>query len=135
MTTREIHCCGCAKTVVARLTDGSEIYTNRPDLASLPFWRCDGCQNYVGCHHKTDKPTTPLGCIPTQEIKNARQYIHRILDPIWKGGHLSRKFLYRRVAEAIGQENYHTADIRSVEEARKVYRAVLKIKHEMSEGL
>ena len=66
---RSIFCCGCQSDVQARLTDGAEIYAHRRDLASLPFWKCDACGNFVGCHHKTKHRTRPLGCIPTKEIK------------------------------------------------------------------
>ena len=68
----KIWCCGCGKEVDARLTDGAEVYPHRRDLASLPFWKCDACGNFVGCHHKTRERTKPLGCIPTPEIKDVR---------------------------------------------------------------
>ena len=119
----EIYCCGCEMKVEARLTGGEEIYPHREDLYSLPFWKCDGCGNYVGCHHKTKNRTNPLGCIPTPEIKKARQHIHKILDPIWQNGKMSRKEIYAELSERLGWK-YHTAKIRSVEEARKVYRLV-----------
>jgi len=77
-----IYCCGCLIKVNARLTDGSEIYPHRKDLSSLPFWVCDKCGNYVGCHHKTSNRTAPLGCIPTSEIRAARNRIHKMLDPM-----------------------------------------------------
>ncbi len=128
---RKIHCCGCDKKVSARLTDGAEIYPHRKDLSGLPFWKCDACGNFVGCHHKTSNPTNPLGCIPTPEIKNARQHIHRLLDPIWKRGDIKRKALYGMIAERLGRKSYHTANIRSVEEGRKVYRIVLAIESEL----
>lgn len=127
MTNREIYCCGCEEKVKARLTDGSEVYPHRRDLSLLPFWKCDRCGNHVGCHHKTDNPTNPLGCIPTPEIKNARQHIHRILDPIWQSGRMKRKALYQEIARQIGRKSYHTANIRSLDEAREVYRIVQQI--------
>ena len=126
-TERSIWCCGCSAQVRARLTNGAEVYTHRADLAGLPFWRCDTCRNFVGCHHKTDNPTHPLGCIPTPELKAARQHIHRILDPIWQSGRMSRRAVYRKVAKAVGVAEYHTAEIRTVEDARRVYRAVQQI--------
>jgi len=118
-----IRCCGCEKKVDARLTDGGEIYPHRPDLKSLPFWKCDACGNYVGCHHKTKNRTQPLGCIPTPEIKNARQHIHKLLDPIWQSGKMKRKEIYKILSDRLGWK-YHTANIRSVEEAREVYRII-----------
>ena len=125
--TRQIWCCGCTADVAARLTDGKEIYPHRPDLGSLPFWKCDSCKNFVGCHHQTADRTRPLGCIPTQAIKDARQHIHRILDPIWKSKRMARGRLYALIAERVGKSEYHTAEIRTVEEARNVYRIVAEI--------
>nr|WP_321484306.1 zinc-finger-containing protein [uncultured Cohaesibacter sp.] len=124
----KIYCCACGKEVDARLTDGTEIYAHRPDLARLPFWKCDHCGNFVGCHHKTEERTKPLGCIPTPQIKKARQHIHRILDPIWQSGRTSRKKTYRALALMLGLDSYHTAQIRSLDEARTVYRAVQELR-------
>lgn len=121
-----IWCCQCNEKVDARLTNGAEIYPHRPDLAALPFWRCDACRNYVGCHHKTGNPTAPLGYIPNKEIRNARQHIHRILDPLWQTGKYKRKELYRMISRLVGFE-YHTSKIRNIEEARKIYQVVMQI--------
>lgn len=127
MTSRLIYCCGCSSDVNARLTDGAEIYPHRSDLARLPFWKCDSCGNFVGCHHKTKQRTAPLGCIPTPEIKEARSHIHRILDPLWKSGRFKRRELYSKIANSLGIKEYHTAELRSVEQARDAYRAILEI--------
>lgn len=124
---RAIYCCGCQSSVEARLTDGREVYPHRKDLAELPFWSCDACGNFVGCHHKTRDRTRPLGCIPTPEIKAARQHIHKVLDPIWRSGRFGRRELYSMIAHMLGIEEYHTAEIRSVEQAREVYRIVREI--------
>lgn len=122
----DLFCCGCNKKVQARLTDGSEIYPHRKDLYELPFWKCDICENYVGCHHKTEDRTRPLGCIPTKEITNARKHIHALLDPIWEQGDITRKELYGLLTIRFGRQ-YHTANIRSIEEAREVYSAIKEI--------
>lgn len=119
----KIHCCSCNEKVEARLTNVREIYHHRQDPSSLPFWKCDTCGNFVGCHHKTSKPTQPLGCIPTPEIKNARQHIHKILDPLWKSGKYKRSKLYKIISDKIGWR-YHTAQIRTIEEAREIYRFI-----------
>lgn len=119
----KIYCCGCGDKIEARLTDGKEIYPHRSDLYSLPFWKCDVCGNFVGCHHKTKDRTQPLGCISTPEIRKARQHIHKILDPIWQSGKMKRKELYEYISEKTGWP-YHTAKIRSVEEAREIYKIV-----------
>jgi hypothetical protein len=125
----KIYCCGCAVEVNARLTDGTEIYPHRPDLSTLPFWQCDGCGNYVGCHHKTANRTQPLGCIPTPEIKQARSCIHKVLDPLWKTGALPRGKLYAMLSKRIGYQ-YHTGELRGIADARIVYAAVRDIARE-----
>jgi hypothetical protein len=129
--TRSIYCCACATDVMARLTNGAEIYPHRQDLAALPFWRCDACRNYVGCHHKTRTPTEPIGCIPDQPMRKARGHIHAILDPIWKGKRLSRNHIYARLTEKLGRQ-YHTGELRTLEEARMIYRAVQAIEKELT---
>lgn len=122
----EIYCVCCGHEVEARLTDGKEIYSHRKDLYSLPFWKCDTCGNFVGCHHKTKNRTRPLGNIPTKELREARKHIHALLDPIWKSGRMKRKEIYAFIADRIGGE-YHTAEIKSIEEAREVYRIIRDI--------
>jgi hypothetical protein len=72
-------------------------------------------------HTKTENKTQPLGCIPTKEILNARKHTHALLDPIWKSGKIKRKALYKKISDHVGFE-YHTGNIRSIEEARKVYK-------------
>jgi hypothetical protein len=125
MTVRRIHCCGCGDVVNARLTDGREVYPHRPDLRSLPLWICDGCKNFVGCHHKSRSRTEPLGCIPSAELKEARKMLHRLIDPIWQGGKMGRRELYAAMSRDLGWE-YHTAELRTMEDARAAYRVALK---------
>lgn len=122
---RIIYCCGCNHDVCARLTNGREIYPHRDDLAELPFWKCDKCKNYVGCHYKTPNRTNPLGYIPTREIMRARQRLHKIIDPIWKGGTMSRRDVYGRISAAIGY-TYHSGEIKSVAEADRIQKIVIE---------
>lgn len=124
MPSKLIWCCGCGKDVEARLTDGSETYPHRKDLYELPFWKCDTCKNFVGCHHKTKNRTQPLGNIPTKALKNARQQIHKILDPIWQTGFMPRGGVYSLIADRMGIKQYHTAEIKTIEDARAVYLIV-----------
>lgn len=120
----EIWCCGCNRKVEARLTSGKEVYPHRQDLYQLPFWKCDQCLNYVGCHHKMESnPTLPLGNIPTKEIRNARRHIHKLIDPLWEGGKIKRAILYKRITDHVGWK-YHTSKIKTLEEGRNIYRFV-----------
>lgn len=123
---RSIYCCGCGDDVDARLTNGAEIYPRRADLRALPFWKCDACGNFVGCHHKTNNRTNPLGCIPTPELRNARKHIHALIDPLWQSGAVSRKSLYAALSRELGKQ-YHTAETRTIEEARIVYKAAQRV--------
>ncbi|MHA2782615.1 zinc-finger-containing protein [Vibrio harveyi] len=130
MEAKQIYCCGCGTETNARLTNGGEIYPHRIDLADLPFWICDTCKNFVGCHHKTNKPTTPLGIIATPEIKNARKHIHALMDPLWKSGKIKRGKLYAMLSERIGK-TYHTGEIRTLSDARLVYKHIQEIGKEI----
>ena len=118
-----IWCCGCSSDVQAVLCSGIDIYPHRPDLSHKSFWRCPACRNYVGCHPGGNKP---LGNIPTPEIRNARGHIHAILDPIWKTKQMRRGEVYRQISEKIGHQ-YHTGEIKTIDEAREVYRIVKRI--------
>ena len=115
-TLQDIYCCGCKRSVVARLTSGVELYPFRPDLSALPFWICDTCQSYVGCHNKTKTPTKPLGVLATSEIIQKRKAIHRIIDPLWKTGKMKRKQVYGEMSRRLGYA-FHSAEIRSVGQA------------------
>jgi hypothetical protein len=66
------------------------------------------------------------GLSPHPEMKRARQHIHAILDPLWKSGQRKRGEIYAKLHEALGHP-YHTAELRTIEEARTVYRAVQSI--------
>lgn len=128
--TRIIRCCACGEKVEATLVAGAVVYPRRPDLSGLNFWRCGTCKNFIGCHKGT---TRPLGIIPTPELKKARMAIHALIDPWWKGGRIKRSDLYERMSQELGWK-YHTACIRDVEEARKVYSIARGILRTQSSG-
>ena len=120
---RTIYCCQCAGEVEAYRIDAMELYPHRPDLFHKHFWRRPHCRNYVGCHPDTTKP---LGCIPTYELMKARGHIHALIDPIWKTKMMSRRQVYARLSTALGYV-FHNGEIRSIEEARKVYRTAREV--------
>jgi hypothetical protein len=121
-----IYCCGCKIDIEARLTNGKEIYPHRPDLGHLPFWKCDKCKNYVGCHHKTRNSTKPLGNIPTKELIACRKKIHALMDPLWLKRTYKRNFIYNHLSMQLGYF-YHTAEIKEVKEAEKVIEILKKL--------
>lgn len=125
-----IYCCNCQKDKDCYLIDGKKAYPHRNDIFGC-FWQCEQCLNFVGTHN--NKKNTPLGCIPTKEIKNARQHIHRILDPLWQKGKIRRGHLYSRLSEFLGRE-YHTAQLRTIDECRNIYLEIKKISNEISQN-
>lgn len=117
----KIYCMTCKFDVEARLTDGAERYPHRPDLSSIPFWHCDTCGNWVGCHHKTKTPTKPLGILASPEMFKARVAIHELIDPIWKSNQYDRNDIYRYMSKKLGFK-YHAAELRTMEDAREAWK-------------
>jgi hypothetical protein len=99
-------------------------------LYELPFWKCDTCGNYVGCHHKTANPTKPLGVIATKEILEARKKLHALLDPLWKSKKIKRGQAYAYIGHRLGYP-YHNGEIRTIEEARTVYKIVGQLHNDL----
>lgn len=122
----KIYCTGCEQDVEARLTNGAERYPHRPDLAELPFWTHDGCDTWVGCHHKTSKPTRPLGFLATKEMFAYRSTIHDIIDPLWQYNHMKRGQVYAYMTRELGYQ-YHTGEIKTVKEAKRVFHIAEKL--------
>lgn len=129
---KTIYCVGCGGDVEARLTDGSEMYPHRKDLYKLPFWVCDTCKSFVGCHHKTDTPTKPLGVLANQEMKDARKKIHALIDPLWRSGRMKRGQVYAYITHRFGR-HYHSGELRTLDEAREVYKIAAKLHNEILE--
>ena len=122
-----IFCCTCNKDVEAILVYGTDCYPHRKDLSSLKFYQCPVCKNFVGTHKGTDRP---LGVIASSAIKKERMKIHDIIDPLWKTRKIPRKEIYRQISSRLGYE-YHTANLRTVEDCRKVYSIALDIKENL----
>jgi hypothetical protein len=55
-----------------------------------------------------------------------RHKIHEILDPLWRTKKFTRKTLYGEISKRLGYR-YHTATIKDVPEARRVYRVIQQI--------
>lgn len=51
--------------------------------------------------------------------------LHALIDPIWQSGKMGRRELYAAIRRDLGRE-YHTAETRTLEEAREAYRAARK---------
>lgn len=125
---KEIECIECGKNVKAVQVTGEVIYPHRSDLYSKLFWQCETCKNYVGCHPNSD---SPLGFIPTAEVRKARKEIHAILDPLWRSKKIRRGAAYKYISNRMGYE-YHNGELRNIEEARKAYKIVAKLHNKLN---
>ena len=122
----EIYCCNCNKNVNAILTNGEKVYPHREDLYKLNFYKCKECNNSVGCHKNYKKIPKPLGVIASKEIKEKRIEIHNIIDPLFLSGKFERTKLYKIISDRLGY-TYHTANIKTTEEANKVLQIIYLI--------
>ena len=122
----KIFCMSCKEVVEARLTDGAERYPHRPDLASIPQYTHDSCGTWVGTHHKSTQPLKPLGILATKEMFDYRSLIHHMIDTIWQNKHMSRGQVYAFMARELGYQ-YHTGEIRTIEEAKRVVHIATKL--------
>lgn len=114
----------------SQLVHGQAIYPHRPDLWAKPFWQCEPCEAYVGCHPGTKNA---LGRLANDELRKAKQAAHAAFDPLWRGGQQHRKSAYLWLAERMGMiaENCHIGmmDVeacRRVVEVCKVHRRTAK---------
>ncbi|MEO0954788.1 MAG: zinc-finger-containing protein [Pseudomonadota bacterium] len=127
-------CIECGTT--ATLVGGESIYPHRPDLFKKSFYLCPSCGAYCGCHPKTNRA---LGYPAGPKTRNARSYVHRILDPIWQnaGEHyngdppsfvrrMARTRVYKYLANEMGltKDECHTGMF-TIEQCRQAY-AILK---------
>lgn len=120
MTLRDYFAAAALQGILANVELQRNFRKDRPDA------NIHELNAIVACHWKTADRTRPLGNIPTKEIKAARQHIHRILDPLWKQKKIPRGKLYAKLSRELGY-NYHTGEIKTVEEARKIYTIVKTI--------
>lgn len=126
----KIYCCACEKKVEAELINGQRLYPNRPDLFALPFWLCRTCHGTVGCHHKTNDPTRPLGSLANHGMTKIRRKLHEQMDPLWKGGKITRTKLYKRISKEFGRA-FHISKLRNMNEAHKAKRILERIIEEL----
>jgi hypothetical protein len=92
-----IDCQYCGKPAEKRT--GKQVYPRRPELSHRFYWVCDGCEAYVGCYGKTDKP---MGILANAALRAEKQIAHAAFDPIWKRGYATREQAYAWLALKLG---------------------------------
>lgn len=125
-----IYCMGCEQVVDARLSSGAERYPHRPDLAAIPQYTHDACGTWVGTHHKSATPLKPLGILATKEMFGYRNLIHGIIDPIWQMKHMKRGQVYAYMNRELGYV-FHTGEIRTIDEAKRVVHIAEKLQQKV----
>ena len=93
-----MNCPYCGKP--ALWCENKEIY-GRNYGKSYMCWFCKDCDAYVGCHNNTREP---LGTMANKELRGWRVKAHAAIDPLWKSGEISRKRVYKALAEIFGEE-------------------------------
>lgn len=120
----KIYCVECSKMVIPRMVSGNVVYPGFAKVAHNHFWQCVHCRNFVGCHENANQNKfRPLGVIANKELKQARIRIHNLLDPLWRAGKVKRSELYAILSKELGYV-YHTGELRSIEEAERVFLLV-----------
>lgn len=61
---------------------------------------CKPCGTYVGCHNNTRKP---LGTMADKELMQWRMKAHKVFDPLWKEGKLTRRQAYNLLRNSFGK--------------------------------
>lgn len=128
----KIFCVECDKNVEPKVVSGSMVYPNSPKLAHDRFWMCNHCKNFIGCHKNANKnKMKPLGVIANKELKQARIKIHQLIDPIWQNDKMKRGEVYAIISKELGY-TYHTGELRSLDEARKVWSIAAELHNNVS---
>lgn len=70
----------------------------------------------------------------SKECKQLANRIHKIIDPIWQSGAISRGEIYRRLSKAAGVPNFHAHDLVDPEQGRKALAEAIKIYSEALVG-
>lgn len=115
------YCCKCCKDVKPNKALGHILYPASPAVWKKVFLVCPVCGS-----HAADLPGAT---IPTAELRLARQMIHSVIDPIWASGIVSRSELYALLSQRLGYE-YHTSQVRTMDEAERIYELAHRIRDE-----
>jgi len=103
----------------AELTTGKEIYPHRKDLYDLKFWICRPCGAYTGTH-KQSKEHAPKGKLADEALRKTRMRAHRMFDPLWESGYMTRNNAYAWLQEKLGWDKKPHIGFMDIEECERV---------------
>ena len=139
-------CAHCGTPCIETL--GIEIWPEaEAELARKVLWRCPTCHARVGSH----PDGSPLGTAADKSLREARIYVHGVLDPLWKTAHLhpayassvkdrkgmaiisktARRRVYRWLADrmAMAFDDTHVA-MMDITECRAAYRLLRRLTYD-----
>lgn len=64
------------------------------------------------------------------QIKQIKQQIHQMIDPVWQSGVMSRGRIYERLSRATGLDDFHNRTLRDMRIGRKALAEATKIYYE-----
>lgn len=104
MRKARVFCPYCGKA--AELIDSSAVYQRSYGM----IWMCKPCDAYTGVH--ASSPTfKPLGTLAKAPLRKMRSEVHKLFDPLWKKGKMSRNEAYSWLADQMNKtkETTHVA--------------------------
>lgn len=93
----------------ARWCENGERYGRNYGKSYMCYW-CKDCDSYVGYHNNTKQP---LGTMANYELRELRKEAHRLFDPLWKSGTMTRKSAYKYLEEKTGVK--HIGESREID--------------------
>lgn len=125
----KIYCTHCRQEVEAFSTPASSIFGDKFRFKDNIIFVCPNCKNYV----ETSKDLIPLGVIPTKELRKAKNYILSVLNSMLEQKMMTRKEAYLKLSKSVyaNRKVFKISDIRDLDEARKVYAAVKKLREDI----
>lgn len=65
---------------------------------------CETCIAFVGCHVGTDEP---LGTMAKPNVRKLRKQLHKIADPFWMEGLITRDHMYVLLSAHLEMDGAH----------------------------
>ena len=115
----KIYCTTCESDQEAIKARGRDLYPGKGN--DKRYYRCTGCdRSWVTRHRHTGEP---MGTMAGPDVRRLRSNAHRLVDPIWQSGRMSRQALYLKIGRLTGRD-YHAGTLATKAELDAVERAI-----------
>jgi hypothetical protein len=100
-------CCNVCQSPAVGMVLNSMVYGKT--VGRWPYiYLCLDCGGYTGTHKFT---IYPIGLIADEPTRRARFDLHKLVDPVWQSGLLSRNEVYDKLALFAGQSRIHIGNL------------------------